>query len=74
MLAPLLDDPQEYVRHSLAAALRTLGRADAEVVLSFIESRLDALTDGSREVFRLVLDHPFAARHPERKAELLVRL
>ena len=74
MLAPLLDDPQEYVRHSLAAALRVLGRADSELIFGFVESRLDALTGGAREVFRLVLDHPFAARHPERKAELLARL
>jgi 3-methyladenine DNA glycosylase AlkD len=74
LLAPLLNDSQEYVRHSLAAALRVLGRADAELVFGFIEARLDPLTDGAREVFRLVLDHPFAARHPERKAELLARL
>ncbi|MCX6600295.1 MAG: DNA alkylation repair protein [bacterium] len=74
LLAPLLNDPQEYVRHSLAAALRVLGRADAELVFGFIEARLDPLTDGAREVFRLVLDHPFAARHPERKAELFSHL
>jgi HEAT repeat protein len=74
MLAPLLDDPQEYVRHSLVIALRTLGRADSALVFGFIESRLDQLTDESREVFRLILDHPFAARDPQRQAELLMRL
>jgi HEAT repeat protein len=74
LLAPLLKDEREYVRHSLAGALRVLGRADAELVFAFIESRLDVLTDEKREVFRLVLDQPFAARYPERQAALLVKL
>lgn len=73
-IAPLLHDEQEYVRHSLAAALRTLGKMDAALIFDFIESHIDALTDDSRDVFRLVLDHPFAARHPQRKAGLLAQL
>jgi 3-methyladenine DNA glycosylase AlkD len=74
LIAPLLNDEQEYVRHSLAAALRSLGKMDAALVFDFVESHFDNLTNESRDIFRLVLDHSFAARHPQRKAALLAQL
>ena len=74
IIGPLLNDEQEYVRHSLVAALRALGKMDAALIFDFVESHVEDLTDESRDVFRLVLDHPFAGRHPQRKAELLAKL
>ncbi|RPH96120.1 hypothetical protein EHM69_02370 [candidate division KSB1 bacterium] len=74
MLDPLITDTSEYVRFSLVSALRTLGRADGPLVLNYMESALNRLTDESREVFRLTLDHAFTAKYPERKSELLARL
>jgi HEAT repeat protein len=74
MLDPLLNDEPEYVRHSFAAALRVLGRSDPDLIFQYLESALPRLTSQSREVFELVLDHPFADRRPERKAALQKRL
>ena len=74
IIGPLLSDEQEYVRHSLAAALRSLGKMDAALIFDFVETHLENLTDEARDVFHLVLDHPFAARHPQRKAGLLAQL
>lgn len=74
MIGPLVTDEQEYVRHSLAAALRTMGRMDPELVFEFISANIEDAPEEARDVFRLTLDHPFADRHPQRKAELVSRL
>jgi HEAT repeat protein len=74
LLSPLLADDLEYVRMSHAAALRTLGKADPAAMFDYLESLLPSLTDTSRATVAVVLDHPFADRLPERKAELLAKL
>ncbi|MFZ5434134.1 MAG: DNA alkylation repair protein [Calditrichota bacterium] len=74
ILDPLLTDEREYVRHSLAAALRILGRSDPPFVMDYLELVAASNHEPAKEIVKLVLDHSFADRLPDRKAELLRRL
>ncbi|MDD5087577.1 MAG: DNA alkylation repair protein [bacterium] len=74
VLDPLLDDEQDYVRTSYAAALRALGRTDPELVLNYLETTLERDSLNAAEVVRCVIEHPFANRLPEHKARLVRRL
>jgi len=74
ILNPLMADSHEYVRGSMATALRTLGRTNSKSVLDFIEKSLENPSDLVCETIRLSLDRSFADRFPERKARILERL
>ncbi|MBU0508007.1 DNA alkylation repair protein [bacterium] len=74
ILDPLLADPREYVRNSFVACLRTLGRADPDVVLDYLETAAARADETGNDTIRLALDHPFADRVPDRKARIIERL
>jgi hypothetical protein len=74
LLNPLLQDPSDYVRTGHVIALRMMGRRKPEVVLKYIDLHLPPKSDEMRETFLQVLEHPFADKVPERKAELMAKL
>lgn len=74
ILLPLLHDERDYVQASHAAALRALGRADPKLVLDHMQTALDREPGCGGAAFALALQHSWAARQPDRRAEILARL
>ena len=74
LLNPLLSDASEYVRTGFVIALRAIGKRKPDIAFKYIELHLPAPSDETQELFRQVLDHPFADKLPERKREVLARL
>jgi hypothetical protein len=74
LLDPLLNDSSEYVRRGCVASLRTMGRIQPDPVLDYVAEHRAPFSDEVRESFEMVLGDSFAARHPERRAELLAKL
>lgn len=62
---PLFNDPSDHVRNGAQGAMRTIGKRRPDLVLSFIELKLDTLGEFEREVYLHVLNEPFAAKNPE---------
>ncbi len=74
LLEPLFNDSSEYVRAGAVLTLRALGRKRPQLVLSFIELRLDNLGEFERDTYRTLLDSHFAPAHDQSKERILSAL
>lgn len=74
LLTPLFEDPAEFVRRNFASLLREVGKKQPQSVFEFLETRVEQRSANASELIPIILDASFAARFPERKSSLLVRI
>lgn len=74
LLAPLFEDPAEFVRRNFASLLREVGRRQPEIVFQFLESKAEQKSANAAELIPVVMEASFASKQAERKAALLERI
>jgi hypothetical protein len=68
---PLLTDPNEFVRRNLVSALRVIGKKHPDLVLTWLDSKVNSPSGHVAEIAGLVLQSPFAFKCPELRQSML---
>lgn len=74
LLTPLYEDSAEFVRRNVVSALREIGKAQPDVIFTFLESRLPQASIYDRELIPLILEASFARKQPDWRNEILSKL
>jgi hypothetical protein len=68
---PLLTDPNEFVRRNLVSALRVIGKKNPDLVLTWIDAKVNSPSGHVAEIAGLILQSPFAFKCPELRQSML---
>ena len=71
MWEPLLTDPNEFVRRNLVSALRVIGKKQPDLVLTWLDTKVNSPSGHVAEISGLILQSPFAFKCPELRQSML---
>ncbi|RQV97082.1 hypothetical protein EH220_05025 [bacterium] len=71
---PLLTDSSEFVRRNLVSALRIIGRTNPDLVLNWLNTRLNSSSGHIASIAGMTVDASFALQNPAIRQEILDKL
>ncbi|MBK6766251.1 MAG: HEAT repeat domain-containing protein [bacterium] len=74
LLTPLYEDSAEFVRRNVVSALREIGKAQPDVIFTFLDARLQIDSPYDNEMIPLVLEASFARKNPDWRNQILAKL
>lgn len=74
LLTPLYEDSAEFVRRNVVSALREIGKAQPDVIFTFLKARLQAASAYDAEMIPLILEASFARKQSDWRDDILSKL